>query len=189
MANNTWVNLLHPHPAARGAAAATFTTARDISSIERPGSGANELRLGTKVILTARGEYSTTGTPTFRLGFAYGIPTDGGALSGGVELAGSDLVATVTTAAAWEWSLFYEGLVTQSGGTGVIYGSGEIFLASSLIAGATKPIPITAAARSKTIDTTSLQRWSVFAEWGTSNASNTVTCDIFNVLVLNAGRT
>lgn len=189
MGNNTWANVLDPHPITRGAATASFTTAKDISPTPLAVSYANELKVGTKVQLEAAGEYSTTGTPTFRLGFAYGITSIGGLLSTGVELAASDLVATVTTAAAWSWHINYFGTITAVGATGVIYGHGFIDLSSSLIAAATKPIPITAAARSKTIDTTAMKTWHVFAEWGTSSASNTVTCDYFSVKIENQGKT
>lgn len=189
MGNNTWANVLDPHPIARGAANNTFTTAKDVSPTALPVSYANELKIGTKVQLEAAGEFSTTGTPTFRLGFAYGITSIGGLLSTGVELAASDLVATASGAAAWGWHINYFGLITAIGTAGTIYGSGFIDLASSLIAAASKPIPVTAAARSKAIDTTVMKTWHVFAEWGTNSASNSVTVDYFSVKIENQGKT
>jgi hypothetical protein len=189
MGNNTFANVLDPHPIARGSAVNTFTTAKDVSPTPLPVSYANELKVGTKIQLEAVGEYSTTGVPTFRLGFAYGITSIGGLLSTGVELAASDLVATASGAAAWGWHINYFGIVTAVGSTGVIYGSGFIDLASSLIAAATKPIPVTAAARSKTIDTTAMKTWHVFAEFGTSSASNQVIVDYFSVKIENQGKT
>src|SRR6266508_1167887 len=129
MGNNTWMNVLDPHPVARGAAFNTFTAAKDVSPVPLAVSYAYELKKGTKVCLEAAGEYSTTGTPTMRLGFAYGITSAGGLLSTGVELAGSDLVAT-GTATAWGWHLNYFGVVTSvdTPGTATIYGSGFIDL-------------------------------------------------------------
>lgn len=189
MGNNTWANVLDPHPIARGSAVNTFTTAKDVSPTPLPVSYANELKIGTKVQLEAVGEISTTGTPTFRVGFAYGITSIGGLLSTGVELAASDLVATGSGAASWSWHINYFGIVTQPGATGVIYGHGFIDLSSSLTAAATKPIPVTAAARSKTIDTTAMKTWHVFAEWGTSSASNSITVDYFSVKIENQGKT
>lgn len=188
MGNNTWVNNLDPHPNARGAAINTFTAARDISPVPLPVTYANELKVGSKIQLEAVGEFSTTGVPTMRLGFAYGM-TAGGLLSTGVALAASDLVATGSGAAAWAWHLNYWGIVTAVGATGAIYGSGTLDLASSLIAMATKPIPITAAARSAAIDTTAMKTWGVFAEFGTSSVSNQVIVDCFIAKIENQGKT
>lgn len=191
MGNNTWINMLDPHPIARGAAFNTFTTAKDVSPIPLALSFANELKVGTKVQLEAVGELSTTGTPTFRLGFAYGITSAGGLLSTGVELAGSDLVATGSGAAAWAWHINYFGIVTDVSvpATATIYGHGFIDLSSSLVAAATKPIPVTAAARSKSIDVGTAKTWHVFAEFGTSNAANQVRVDYFAAKVENQGKT
>jgi hypothetical protein len=148
----------------------------------------SELKVGTKIQLEAVGEFSTTGTPTMRLGFAYGITAAGGLLSTGVELAGSALTATGTTAAAWPWHINYFGIVTAEGATGVIYGSGIQDLGSSLIAIGATAIPVTAAARQVTFDTTAKKTWHVFAEFGTSSASNQVRVDYFNVKVENQGK-
>lgn len=189
MGNNTWVNSCDPFPVARGAAFNTFTTAKDVSPTAIPLTYANELKLGTKVQLEAFGEYSTTGTPTMRLGFAYGITSAGGLLSTGVSLAGSDLVATVSGAAQFAWHLNWMGIVTAVGTSGVIYGGGVIDLASTLILMGTKPIPVTAATRSATIDTTATKTWHVFAEFGTSSASNQVVVDVFNVKIENQAKT
>ncbi|SRR6266498_2952193 len=191
MGNNTWVNNLDPHPIARGAAFNTFTAAKDVSPVPLMLSYANELKIGTKIQMEAVGEFSTTGAPTMRLGFAYGITSAGGLLSTGVELAASDLVATGTGAAAWGWHLNYLGIITSvsTPASATIYGSGVIDLASSLVAMSTKPIPVTAAARSKTIDVSVLKTWHVFAEFGTSSVSNQVIVDYFSVKIENQGKT
>jgi hypothetical protein len=189
MGNTTWVNELDPFAIARGTAANTFTTAKDVSPTPLKYSYANELKVGSIVELKAVGEYSTTGTPTMRLGFAYGITSAGGLLSTGVNLAASDLVATVTGAAAFSWELSYLGEVTADGATGTLYGHGFINLSSTLILAAVKPIPITAAARASTIDTTAKKTWHVFAEFGTSSVSNQVIVDAFSVVIHNQGKT
>jgi hypothetical protein len=181
--------VLDPFPNGRGVAANTFTSAKDISSLPLPVVYGNELRIGSKIELEAWGEYSTTGTPTFRLGFAYGITTAGGLLSTGVELCGTALAATVTTAASWMWHLHYGGIITATGATGAIYGSGILDLATSLTVTSALAMPVTAAARAKTINTTVQAPFSVFAEWGTSSVSNSVTVDIFNAQVVNQGKT
>lgn len=191
MGNSTWSNALDPFPVARGTAVNTFTSARDISPTPLPVVYGNEMRIGTKVELEAWGEFSTTGAPTFRLGFAYGITTPAGLLTTGIELAGSALTATGTGAAAWPWHLNYGGIITAigSGTSGTIYGSGIQDLGSSLTAIGATGIPVTAAARSKGIDTTVLKTFSVFAEFGTSSVSNQVIVDVFTVKIINQGKT
>jgi hypothetical protein len=184
------VNSLDPFPNARGAAVNTFTTLRDVCGGSLPVSYGNELRVGSKVQCEAFGEYSTTGTPTMRLGFGYGVTSGGAATVGTNVLAVSELVAVpATTAAAWSWHLNWMGIVTAVGSTGTIYGHGFLDLSSSLIAAATKPFPITAALRSVTIDTTLTKTWDVIAEFGTSSASNQVIVDYFNVKIENQSKT
>lgn len=145
--------------------------------------------------MEAWGEYSTTGTPTFQLGFAYGITSLGGLLSTGITIAASELKATTTGAAAWPWHMHYCGIITALGTSGVLYGHGILDMGTSLLAisssGAASggPMPITAAARSITFNTTVQQTLSVFAQWGTSAAGNSVTVDVFNTQVLNQGKT
>lgn len=190
MGNNTWQNLSDPHPTARGAAANTFTSAKDVSPAPLPVTYANELKVGTRVELEAWGEYTSSATPTLQLGFAYGITSPGGLLSTGVTIAANALTANVGTPAAWPWHMHYGGIVTAVGSAGVIYGSGILDLGSSLTA--MNPgicIPVTAAARSVTIDTTVVKAWSVFAQWGASAAGNQVITDVFNVQILNQGKT
>jgi hypothetical protein len=187
--NSTWDNTLDPFPSARGAAFSTFTTAKDVSPTPLPVIYGNELRAGSKIELEAWGEYSGVTGNTFRLGFAYGITTAGGLLSTGVELCGTALTAVGTTPTAWPWHMHYSGIVTSVSTTGVIYGSGILDLGSSLTAVSAFAMPVTAAARSKTIDTTVQKSLSVFAEWGTSAAGNSVTVDLLTAKVVNQGKT
>jgi hypothetical protein len=196
LGNNTWANSLDPFANSRATIVNTFTTARDVygggtAAIPLPYTAADELKVGTMVRLEAVGALSTTGTPTFRAGFAYGINTAGAALSTGVELAGNALTATTTTGAAWPVILWYLGRVTAVGSAGVLYGQGTIAVGSSLTAFGTPgyvPMPVTAAARSATINTTTKNTWTVFAEFGTSNAANQIQIDVFNVTVINQGK-
>ncbi len=194
MGNNTWANSLDPFTNVRSTIVNTFTTARDVSAATGqpvPTTAGDELKVGSIVRLEAVCALSTTGTPTFRAGFAYGITSAGGLLSTGVELAGNALTATTTTGAAWPVILWYIGKVTAVGSTGVLYGQGTIAVGSSLTAFGTPgyvPMPVTAAARSATIDTTAKKTWHVFAEFGTSNAANQIQVDVFNVMILNQGK-
>lgn len=194
MGNNTWANSLDPFPSARGVIVNTFTTAKDVSSsatVPAPFTSADELKLGSMVRLEAVCALSTTGTPTFRAGFAYGITSAGGLLSTGVELAGNALTATATGAAAWPVILYYLGRVTAVGTSGQLTGRGYIMVGGSLTTFASPgivPIPVTDAASRITIDTTAKKTWTVFAEFGTNNAANQIQVDVFDVSIKNQGK-
>src|SRR4051812_27037946 len=180
MGNNTWDNVLDPHPTARGSAKNTFTAIQDISPTPLPQTYANELKLGTKVDIHASGEFSTTGTPTLAIGVYYGAVA---------QVWNSGTITTGTGAAAWGWHLDWWGVCTAVGTSGVLYGHGYLTLGTSLMAFAVSAIPVTAAARSVTVDTTVAKSWGVAGTWGTSSASNQVICDVLNVKVLNQGKT
>jgi len=184
--NNSWDNLLDPHPTARGSAKNTFTSYQDVSPLPLPSSYANELKLGSKVIVEAYGEFSTTGTPTLQVGTIYGA-TAGAA--GGVAIGQSAQITTGSAAAAWPWHYRWNGIVTAVGSSGTVYGAGILDLGTSLTAISASPCPVTAAARSATIDTTVAKLWGIGATWGTSSASNSITVDVFNVQILNQGKT
>lgn len=186
MGNNTWDNVLDPHPIARGSAKNTFTSYQDVSPTPLPQSYANELKIGTKILLEAIGEFSTTGTPTLSIGFIFGA-TAGAA--GGTAVGQSGAITTGSAAAAWPWHIRYQGVVTAVGTSGVLYGSGILDLGTSLTAFTPSAGPTTAAARSVTIDTTVAKLWGVGAAWGASSASNSITVDVFNVQILNQGKT
>jgi hypothetical protein len=188
--NNTYDNTLDPFPSVRGASFNTFTTAKDVSPVPLPVTNGNELKLGSRVELEAWGEYSGTTGNTLQLGFAYGITSAGGLLSTGVTIAANALTAVGTSPAAWPWHMHWSGIVTAVGTSGVIYGSGILDLGASLTAmNAGINIPITAAARSVTIDTTVSKAWSVFGQWGTSAAGNIIIVDVFTAKVVNQGKT
>jgi hypothetical protein len=186
MPNITYENLIDPHPTARGAAANTFTTFRDVSPVPLPALIANELKVGSKVELEAFGEFSTTVTPTLQIGFIYGA-TAGAA--GGVTLAASGAITTASGAAQFPWHAKWVGTVTAVGTAGVIYGSGILDLGTSLIAFASSAMPVTAAARSVAIDTTTAKLIGVGAAWGTSSVSNSITVDLFTCKIINQGKT
>lgn len=187
MANNTWENLLDPFPTARGSAAASFTTAKDVSPSPLPFLAANELKLGSKVELEAFGEFSTTGTPTLQLMFLLGVAL-GQVASGGVTLAASGAITTASGAAAFPWHAKWVGTVESIGATGTIRGHGILDLGTSLTAFAASAMPVTAAARVATIDTTVAKTLGVGAAWGTSNAANSITADEFTAKVINQGK-
>lgn len=186
MPNNTYENLIDPHPVARGAAKTTFTTFQDVSPLPLPALLANELKIGSKVELEAFGEFSTTGTPTLQIGFIHGA-TAGAA--GGVTIAASGVITAASAAASLPWHAKWVGIVTTVGASGVLYGSGILDLGTSLTAFASSAMPVTAAARSVTVDTTTAKLIGVGAAWGTSSVSNSITVDLFTCKIINQGKT
>src|SRR6266540_2151254 len=133
MGNNTWDNVLDPHPIARGDAKNTFTAYQDVAGTAAtkplPMTYANELKIGTRIEIEARGEFSNTGTPTLSIGAIFGA-TAGAA--GGTALAQSALITTTTAAAAWPWHYNMSGIVTAVGTSGILYCQGILDLATSL---------------------------------------------------------
>lgn len=184
--NSTWNNAIDPFPVARGTAANTFTAFRDVSPTDLPATVAGQLVKGTKIVMEAWGEYSCATGVTLQLGFIYNA-TAGAA--GGTTLAASSAITTGTSPTAWPWHLKWCGVVTTIGSSGVIYGDGILDLGTSLTAISASWLPVTAAARSVTIDTTVARPlWGVGAAWGASAAGNTITVDLFTVKVLNQGK-
>jgi hypothetical protein len=190
MGNNTWDNVLDPHPTSRGTAKNTFTAYQDVAGTAAtnplPMTYANELKIGTRIEIEARGEFSTTGTPTLQIGAIYGA-TAGAA--GGTALAQSGAITTGTTAAAWPWHYNISGIVTAVGTSGIFYCQGILDLGTSLTAVASSWCPTTAAARSVTINTTIAASWGLGAAFSVSSVSNQVIVDVFTVHVLNQGKT
>lgn len=193
MPNMTFTNLIDPHVVDRGSAKNSFTAYQDVagasgSGLLLPVTVANELKLGSIIRLEAWGEFTTTGTPpTMSLGFIYGA-TRGAA--GGVAIGQTSLATAPSSAAAWPWHAKWCGKVRAVGDAGTIYGSGILDLGSSLTAFTPQAMPPTAAARNVTgIDTTLAKAWGVGVQFGTSNASHQVIVDIFNVEILNQGKT
>jgi hypothetical protein len=172
---------LPPFHSADGTALNTSIALTDISPAPQVvPSAAVMLEVGMEFEAYAYGEFSTTATPTLLLGFYWGGVA-------GVALAASTAITTGTTAAAWPWRLFYRGRVRSLGTSGSIKGVGQLDLGTSLTALSTTWIPTTAAARTVTIDTTpaSAKALTVGAQWGTSSASNTITCYDLSVFVTN----
>lgn len=170
-----WVAPLGPFHVANGSPLASSTTLTDISpapNITLPG---NLLEPASEIEISAMGEFSTTGTPTLLLGAYYG------GVAAALPLAATSAITTGSAAASWPWILWYRGVVRTVGSAGSINGQGWIKLGTSLIAFTVRPIPETAAARTVTIDTTAAKAITIGAQWGTSSASNTVTCNDISV--------
>lgn len=169
MARQYWVAPVGPLTTADAAAYATSTTLTDVSPAPQITVPANVLETGSEIEITAQGQFSTTGTPTLLLGFYYGGVA-------GAALAASSAITTGSAAAAWPFMMQYRGIIRSIGTAGSIKGEGRLYLGTSLTAFAVSAIPVTAATRAVTIDTTAAKTITVGAQWGTSSASNTLTC-------------
>lgn len=172
-----------PFHQARGAAFTTFTTKKDVSPVPLPVIIPDRLRKGSKLHLSARGEYSSLTAAVLTLGFWFG--TRLGAITGDIALAGA--FTTGTTPTAWPWWMEWDGFCTGTGASGTLEGMGQIQFGSSLTAfNAETPFPVTAALRSITgFDTTIERAIGVSATWGASSASNSITVISHRVLILN----
>lgn len=156
-----------------GTAYNTSVTLTDVSPAPQIVLPANALDNGMVLRLRTFGTFSNTGTPTLLLGFYYGGVA-------GTALAATSAITTTTGATNWQFSMEWEGRVRTTGTAGTILGAGWVDLATSLTALTHRPIPETALATT-TIDTTTAKALTVGAQWGTSSASNTLTCHHFSV--------
>jgi len=150
-----------------GAAYNTSVTLTDVSPVPQTVIPAGALQVGSTIAVEAFGFFSNTATPTLLLGVYYGGVA-------GVALAATSAITTTTGATSWPFRLRYKGIVRSTGTAGTIMGGGEVWIPTSLIAGAWRPIPETTFAN-VTIDTTVAKTITVGAQWGTNNALNTLT--------------
>lgn len=176
MPRQYWGAPLPPLHIVDGASYNTSVTLTDVSAAPQKQFAAMQLEQGTELELNASGFFSNTGTPTLLLGFYYGGVA-------GVALAASSAVPTTTTITGVPWMLYYRGRVRATGAAGSIVGQGVLQLGTSLTAFTTRPIPETLAARTVAIDTTIVKTVTVGAQWGTSSASNTLTCNDLSVVL------
>lgn len=158
---------------ASGAALNTSTTLTDVSPTPQLTLPANFLQPGMVLRVKAFGTFSNTATPTLLLGVYYGGVA-------GTALAATSAVTTTTGATNWQWTLEYFARVRTIGTAGTIMGAGAVDLGTSLTALTHRPIPETALA-TVAIDTTAAKTITLGAQWGTSSASNTLTCVHFDV--------
>lgn len=159
----------------------TFTTKQDVSPAPVPVIPAGKLRRGTKITCRATGDYNTTATPNLTMGFWIGNR----ALTISADIALSSVITTAT-ATLWPWWMEWEGTVLSEGTAATMVGSGQLQLGSSLTAfNAEVPIPITAALRTVSLDTTIERAIGVSATWSASSASNQITVNTHRVTIHN----
>lgn len=173
MARTLYVAPVPPLNTSAGAAYNTSVTLTDVSPAPQIVLPANLLDVGQVLRLTAFGVFSTTGAPTLLEGFYYGGVA-------GVALAATGATATGSGVTNVPFRLEYEGRVRSTGTAGTIMGHGYELRGTSVSAVGVVPIPVTALA-TVTIDTTTAKAITVGAQWGTSSASNTLTCHHLSV--------
>src|SRR5678815_647903 len=87
---------------------ATFTTAADVPLVPQITLPANILEVGSTLRISAEGNWSSTGTPTFTWGFYYGGVA-------GIALAIGPAATTASGAAANPWMMEWWGRVRSVG--------------------------------------------------------------------------
>jgi hypothetical protein len=177
MPSQFWVS--NPNSPAEGAGAALVSsvTLTDISPASPQYFTNAPLYAGQRFRLSAYGIFSTTGTPTLLMGFYYGGVA-------GTLLAATAATATGSGAAAWPWEAHLNFRVVTIGTSGTVWCKGWVDTPTGLAALTRTPIPITQT-QPITVDTTTSKALTFGAQWGTSSASNTITCEDFIVESLN----
>lgn len=171
---------------ARGASTGPSATIVDMSPPPLAQSYANELKLGTHVIIEAIGEWTSPASVTTLLfSLWYGTTA--------TVLAASGAITPTASQTSMPWHLKWNGVVTAVGATGSIYGSGVLDICTANVTtfatGVLGAMPQSAAARAVTIDTTTAKSWGVAGTWGAATAGNVARCDMLNVQVMNQGKT
>lgn len=147
----------------------TFTTAADVALVPQVTLPANILEVGSTLRISAQGNWSSTGSPTFTYGFYYGGVTTG------IALAIGSAITVGAGAASWPWSMEWFGRVRAvgSGSAGSIVGQGfQDNGGASLTAITRIPVPLTLALRTVAIDTTVAKTITVGCACSASSASN-----------------
>jgi hypothetical protein len=165
-----WAAQLGPLHLASGSALASSTTLTDVSPTPPILIPSNLLDVGMEIELCATLNFSTTGTPTLLVGFYHNGVAN-------TVIGATSAVTTGSGAAAWPIEMYWRGRVRSIGTSGTIVGKGHVKFGTALTSYSVRPIPETSAGRTVTIDTTTAKSVTVGAQWGTSSASNTITCD------------
>lgn len=168
-----WSSLLTaPSATADGSALASSTTLTDISPAPQLTLPANYLYVGQVLRVHAYGRYSTTGTPTLLLGVYYGGVA-------GTAIATTGTIITPSGVTNQTFCLEMTIVCRSVGSSGTVIGIGKTF-GQNAATNSVNMIPATAPSTA-TIDTTSAKAITLGAQWGTSSASNTITCHVFEV--------
>ena len=165
----SWESVLNVPGEGAGTALASSTSLTDISPAPQLTLPAGYMYVGQRLRLIAYGIFSTTSTPTLLLGGYYGGVA-------GTTLAATAAITTGSGAASWPWRLALEVYVRSLGSSGTVWCNGTVKLGTSLTALTEYWIP-SSQTQPITINTTTANALTVGAQWGTSSASNTITCE------------
>jgi hypothetical protein len=175
-----------PFHTAAGTAINTFTTNRDVSPNPCPIIVGGRLKRGVRIKVEVQGNWGATATPTLQLGIYAGLPGATGQPAAITSILAQSAAIACTALTSIPWRMEYLGLITVDGTSGTILGQGDLEFGTSLTAFSANAIPVTAAARTVTRDTTINWCFGVCAAFSVSNAANQVQVDYLNVLVMNA---
>lgn len=176
----------------------TFTTFADVYGAPQKILPKSVMEPGLSLELEAYGEVSTTGSPTFSLGFYI----NGGASTGPTTLVAPTTIIAQTQLAAYPvatvtsapWHAHWQGVLRSvaAGAAGVAtatwHGSGYADLGNTVTPFSTMVtwcMPTTLALRTFTADATTDQEVGVGAQWGTSSASNSISVTEFFVKTMS----
>lgn len=178
----SWVSNPNAPGQGAGSALASSTSLTDISAGGASASAFftqtyGPMYVGQRWRLTAHGILSSTGTPTLLLGFYYGAVA-------GTALAATAATAVANNAAAQPWRLELLMSVRSLGSSGTVWAQGWVDFPTSLTALTRTAIPVTNA-QLVTVNTATNSALTTGAQWGTSSASNTVTCEDFIIEQMN----
>lgn len=160
-----------------GTALSNSTTLTDIGPAPQYVLPANYMYVGQRWKIRGYGVYSTTGTPSLLLGVYYG------------GVAGTLIAATAANngasgAASYPWRIELDISVRTVGSSGTVWANGWAKVGSALATYTEYSLPTTQT-QPITINTTTANAWSIGAQWGTANSSNTITCEDLIVELLN----
>lgn len=173
-----WPQMVNWRTPGPGTATTTFTTLQAITPTQKAGpeAGANVADAGTTFHIMASGIYGTASTaPTMQVG----IGLNGAAPTTWVNTAAT-LQASQTVAL---WQLTFWAIVLTDGSSGTIQGQGNATGVGSS-ATATVMVPATQVT-ALTWNSTTTNYFNMGASFGTSSASNSITCNSFIVLQYN----
>jgi hypothetical protein len=142
---------------------------------------------GAKISITALGTYTTAGTgANITIGLYWGVPN--AAIAGAVVLAATAAIPAVSSASAvWPWKLEWDGTVqTLTSGTGTlgtIFGFGSVKTPTSLTATAEQWLPVTAALRTVSVDTSVTRQLMLGITLSATTGTPSITCNHLSPLV------
>jgi len=169
---------------------AVASTTGEVSATPATGTGSLQfggsraLAVGEAAEVTASGSYSTTATPTLNFGVSVGKSQGAGgspaAETGRVKLAEGTAFTTGSSVSNLRWRLELLSVVKVVATSGTIQVSGRIAYetaADTWVEKWIEPVDVTV----NTAITSHNRKLDVWADWGTSSASNTFTCKQFSV--------